>query len=475
MRKLRIFAQTIFMETETFNGKSVYTLTQVGQSIQSMIERTYKYPYYIKAEMVKLNLYARTGHCYPELVEKDGPRVKAQMRAVIWANQYQSINDRFIRITGEPLRDGITILCLATIEFSPQYGLALYIQDIEPSFTMGEMARIRIQTIERLKKECVFTANRSLSMPLLPQRIAVISIETSKGYSDFMITLRADSHHYYFKTKLFPSLLQGEKAVKTMCEQLDRIEKRKDEFDCVAIIRGGGGDVGLSCYDQYELAHRVATFPLPILSGVGHSTNETVTEMVSFANKITPTEVAYFILSQFQDFDRKITDCQQLLQQSAVNLLKEARQRVSEQQQQLRLVTSELISRETQRLAKSQSVVQLYGTQMVADNRNRLSIVSNALQSSARDLLSSQRQQCGVMQEKCHLFAKQLLTGEQRELLHLEQQLRLLNPSNILKRGFSITLVNGKPLLRAGDVRPDDLLTTQLYDGSLTSKVMPKE
>lgn len=485
------------METETFNGKSVYTLTQVGQSIQSMIERTYKYPYYIKAEMVKLNLYARTGHCYPELVEKDGARVKAQMRAVIWANQYQAINDRFIRMTGEPLRDGISILCLATIEFSPQYGLALYIQDIEPSFTMGEMARIRIQTIERLKKEQVFAANRALAMPLLPQRIAVISIETSKGYSDFMITLRSDTHHYFFKTELFPSLLQGEKAVRTMCEQLDKIEKRKDEFDCVAIIRGGGGDVGLSCYDQYELAHRVATFPLPILSGVGHSTNETVTEMVSFANKITPTEVAYFILSQFQDFDRKVADCQQYLYQSAANMLKDARQRIAQQQQQLRLVTGDLISRETRRLAKAQSSVQysatqivadnrsrlakaqsamqFYGTQMVADNRSRLSMLSTSLQSSARDLLSSQRQQCAVLQDKSQFYAKQLLTNEHRELQHLEQQLRLLNPSNILKRGFSITLVNGKPLLHASDVNPGDEVATKLYDGTFTSKVLPKQ
>ena len=318
------------MEQETFNGKSVYTLTQVGQSIQSMIERTYKYPYYIKAEMVKLNLYARTGHCYPELVEKDGQRVKAQMRAVIWADQYDRINQRFIQITGEPMKDGITILCLATIQYSPQYGLALHIQDIEPTFTLGEMARIRLETIARLKKEGVFDANKRTKMPLLPKRVAVISIETSKGYSDFTITLNGNAAGYRFETTLFPSLLQGEKAIGTMLEQLDRIEQRKDDFDCVAIIRGGGGDVGLGCYDNYELARRVATFPLPILSGIGHSTNETITESVSYANKITPTEVAYFLIGKFTDFENKVVEYQNFITTQTLAILQEAKERTAQ-------------------------------------------------------------------------------------------------------------------------------------------------
>lgn len=393
------------MEHETFNGKTVYTLTQVGQSIQSMIERTYKYPYYIKAEMVKLNMYARTGHCYPELVEKDGAKVKAQMRAVIWSTQFAAINERFQKITGEPLHDGISILCLATIEFSPQYGLALYIQDIEPTFTLGEMARIRQQAIERLKKENVFTANKHLPLPLLPQRIAVISIETSKGYSDFMITLNENKHSYHFDTELFPSLLQGEKAIVTMLEQLDFIEKRKDDFDCVAIIRGGGGDVGLSCYDHYELAHRVATFPLPVLSGIGHSTNETVTEMVSFANKITPTEVAYFLIGQFEQFENKIIEYQQIIKDFA----------------------STAVDRE----------------------RQNLDLIQNRLQ----------------------LLSKQRFERENAELRFMEEKLRLLDPVNILRRGFSITRLQGIPVTDSTKLSSGDEVETTLYQGVVTSTV----
>ena len=348
----------------SFNDKPVYTLTQVGQSIQSMIERTYKHPYYIQAEMIKLNRYPRSGHCFPELVEKEENRVKAQMRAVIWRNDFERINENFVRMTGEPLKDGITILCLATIQYSPQYGMALFIQNIEPAFTLGEMARNRLQTIARLKQEGVFEANKLLEMPLVPQRVAVISIETSKGYSDFMVTLQGNKQGYRFDTELFPSLLQGDKAVDTMLQQLDLIEKRKGEFDCVAIIRGGGGDVGLSCYDQYALAHRVATFPLPVLSGIGHSTNETITEMVSFANKITPTEVAYSLISRFAEFEQRLDDLGTALVQSVRWMLERENASLAQCEADFRLSFHRRLAAEQFALDKARSDIYIYSKQL---------------------------------------------------------------------------------------------------------------
>ena len=459
------------MEQETFNGKSVYTLTQVGQSIQSMIERTYKYPYYIKAEMVKLNLYARTGHCYPELVEKDGQRVKAQMRAVIWADQYARINQRFIQITGEPMKDGITILCLATIQYSPQYGLALHIQDIEPTFTLGEMARIRLETIARLKKEGVFDANKRTKMPLLPKRVAVISIETSKGYSDFTITLNGNAAGYWFETTLFPSLLQGEKAIGTMLEQLDRIEQRKDDFDCVAIIRGGGGDVGLGCYDNYELARRVATFPLPILSGIGHSTNETITESVSYANKITPTEVAYFLIGRFTNFDNKVIEYQNFITNQTLTILQEAKERTAQYESRLQIVGSRMLSRETSRLHELQNLLQLSGRKLLDTHRQLLNDAAIIVRDFARDTVGSGQSQLELLQSKMRLYAKQHLENRRTELSHYSEKLELLAPANILRRGFSITRHNGKAVSNATDLRPGDTVETTFMEGTRTMKV----
>lgn len=313
---------SIAEQRELFNDRPVYTLSDISKSLQSIISKTYNQPYYIKAEIIKLNYYPRTGHCYPELAEKEDEKIKAQMRAIIWSSQYKTINERFKKITGDIIKEGITILCLASIEYSPQYGLALHIQDIEPTFTLGEMAKSKIAVIERLKKEGIFNANKKMQLPLIPKRVAIISIETSKGFSDFMITLRQNNWNYKFDCQLFPAILQGEKAITTITEQLAVIRSRITEFDCVVIIRGGGGDVGLSCYDHYQLAREVAIFPIPVLSGIGHSTNETVTEMVAYANKITPTEVAYFLIQKFHDFSILIEDFQNFILKTASDRIK---------------------------------------------------------------------------------------------------------------------------------------------------------
>lgn len=300
------------METkrETFHDHPVYSLSEIALSLHKVVERTYPQPYFIKAEILKLNFYPHSGHCYPELVEKEGNAIKAEMRAIIWAANYQRINDRFVQITGNPLKENISILCLARIEFSPKHGLALHIEDIEPTYTLGEMVKNRNAVIERLKKEGVFTRNKNLQMPLLPKRIAVISVETSKGYSDFITTLNGNRYGYRFVTELFPSILQGDKAIAGITGRLAEIEMRQQEFDCVVIVRGGGGDVGLSCYDEYEMAHRVATFPLPVLTGIGHSTNLSVTDMVAHTYNITPTDVAFALIGYFQTFGEKVQECQ---------------------------------------------------------------------------------------------------------------------------------------------------------------------
>jgi exodeoxyribonuclease VII large subunit len=414
-------------QEEYFNDRRVYTLSQVGKSLETVIAKNYKGAYYIKAEIIKLNYYPRNGHCYPELVEKEGDSIKAQMRAVIWSSNLEPINERFRAITGEPLKEGITILCLATIEYSGKYGLALHIQDIEPTYTLGELAKNKVQTINRLKKEGLFDANKELQMPLLPKRIAVISIETSKGYSDFTITLNQNEYGYKFSLVLFPSLLQGDKAVHTMKNQLDEIEKQKDKFDCVVIIRGGGGDVGLSCYDNYELARRVAEFPLPIVSGIGHSTNVTVVEMVSHETKITPTEVAYYFIQRFRNFDERLQQWQQALAQYARNLLK--------------------------------------------DERMRLLQVESRRQQLAQMVLVNKRRDVENLQQLLPLLSRQLLNREKEKVARMENSVALLHPRNILKRGFSVTLLNGKPVTKATELKAGDELVTQLHEGEIKSRV----
>ncbi len=436
-------------QRETFNNHPVYSLSEITGSIKAVINKTYTRAYYVKAEIIRLNKYPHSGHCYPELVEKEGDRIVTQMRAVIWKTQMDEINEKFLKITGEPLKDNISILCLATIEFSPQYGLALYIQDIEPSYTLGELMKNKMAVIARLKKEGVFEANKQLVLPLLPKRIAVISVETSKGYSDFMVTLQENSWDYCFECELFPSILQGDKAISTITAQLEAIEKRQQEFDCVVIIRGGGGDVGLSCYDDYSLSRKVATFPLPVISGIGHSTNESVTDMVSYANKITPTEVAYFLIQQFHNFAIQV---------------EEARDKI------VRYVEN-LFTREQRQLEQIEHTYRLVATRRLTQERNRIEQLEQTCKLSAIHLISQEKSVMENLFKMIQLSSKQLITIKNKELENLEEKIRLLHPHNVLKRGYSITRLNGKALTKPIDAKEGDVLVTELSEGEVVSVV----
>ena len=269
---------------EVINDRQIFSLLEVTRSIQKTIAERYKSSYWIKAELNKLNYYRQSGHCYPELVEKQNGKIVAQIRSNLWKDDYLKIDNNFKRVLNETLKDGIKILFLASISFHPEYGLNLRIIDIDPSFTLGDLEKEKQETIKKLKDEDLFNKNKLLILPTLPQRIAIISVETSKGYADFLQVFEQanKSWRYKFFHMLFPSLLQGDNAVPSIIKQLNRIKKVINHFDVVAIVRGGGGDIGLSCYNNYNLAKEVALFPIPVITGIGHATNETVTEMISF-------------------------------------------------------------------------------------------------------------------------------------------------------------------------------------------------
>lgn len=417
------------METprETFQDHPIYSLSEITMSLHRVVERTYPQPYYIKAEILKLNYYPHSGHCYPELVEKEGNSIKAEMRAVIWSANYQRINQRFLDITGNPLKENISILCLASIEFSPKHGLALHIQDVEPNYTLGEMMKNRKAVIERLQKEGVFMQNKNLKMPVLPKRIAVISVETSKGFSDFISTLNNNRYGYCFQTELFTSILQGDKAIVGITTRLDEIEKRQQDFDCVVIVRGGGGDVGLSCYDDYRMAHRVATFPLPVLTGIGHSTNLSVTDMVAHIYNITPTDVAFQLIGAFQKFDEKVNQLSQDLALKSKGVL---------MQHQARLINFQDALTRTAKYRLERSAAEVTN---IADNLGNM--------------------------------AAHLMQRQQDVLSTLEDKVKLLHPDHILKRGFSITRLNGKAVVDASTMKSGDELVTQVYQGEVKSVV----
>jgi exodeoxyribonuclease VII large subunit len=434
---------------ETFHDRPIYALSEITKSLECVVAKNYNHAYYIKAEVLKLNYYPHSGHCYPELVEKENGKIKAQLRGIIWSAQFRSINERFIAITGEPLKEDITILCLASVEFSGQYGLSLQIQDIEPLFTLGEMARNKLEVIEKLKKEQKFLLNKQKQLPLIPQNIAIISVETSKGYSDFMVMLQQNSWNYRFQTTLFPSILQGEKALVSVPYQLTQIAKRQHEFDCVVIVRGGGGDVGMSCYDDYALAVAVATFPLPIITGIGHSTNETVTDRVAFANKITPTEVAYFLIQQFHNFSEQVDDCKDKILKCVKNRLQE----------------------ETLNFSKIYRHLTINVGKYNHSKEKELQTLGQQYHNTVVQYLQKWNTEIHICKQSIHNSALQYLLKQQNALHHAQTKMELLHPENILKRGYSITMKNGKAVRSADEVVEGEIITTKFFKGEIESEV----
>lgn len=306
---------------EKNNDKTIFSLLEVTQSIEKTINQRYSQSYWIKAEMNKLNYYKHSGHCYPELVEKKDGKVIAQLKAILWKNDYQRINQSFVNLLNEPLKNGIKILFLGKISFDSMYGLSLTIQDIDVNYTLGDLEREKQETIQQLIQENLFNQNKTLPFPLLPKRLAVISVETSNGYADFLKVIEKNPWQYQIFLYLFPSLLQGDRAIKSIITQLKKIEKVKSHFDVVAIIRGGGGDIGLSCYNNYELCKTIASFPLPVITGIGHSTNKTVAEMVAYEDAITPTKLGEYLIQKFHNFSIPIQQAQEHIVQITQQLL----------------------------------------------------------------------------------------------------------------------------------------------------------
>ncbi len=451
--------------------RRIYTLAELGKSLRSVIERNYTSAYWIKAEIAKLNYYPRSGHCYPELVDKSGETLQAQMRATIWAADFQRINRKFQKITSNELKEGMFILFRASISFHPVYGLSLQIRDIEPSFTLGEMAMIKSQNIEGLKKEGVFGQNKTLSIPLLPKRVAVISVETSKGYSDFLNIIEAQSQNYAVWHYLFPSLLQGDKAAENILSQLRIIKKARERFDMVAIIRGGGGDIGLSCYDDYNLSREIATFPLPVITGIGHSTNETIAEMVAWANKITPTDVGYFIVEKFHDFAQRIQQASQSLSNQTMRLLQLHKQNLGLQQEKLQYNTPAML----QRAQKQQDLLlnTLLQNTVKLTNLHNEKIDHTAYRLSVTPGLKITENRCSIDQYQKMLQSntRSFYTSQRASLASLDEKLRLLDPENILKRGYSITRNEGKSITDASRLTAGTIIQTTLYSGTVESKV----
>jgi exodeoxyribonuclease VII large subunit len=439
--------------SEKLNDKTVFSLSEVTKSIQKTIADRYTTAFWVKAEMNKLNFYKQSGHSFPELVEKQDGKIIAQINATIWKDDFVQINNAFLNVLKEPLKDGIKILFIARVSYEPAYGLSLRILDIDPAFTLGDLEKEKQETIKKLLDEGIFNKNKLLPLTLLPQRIAIISVETSKGYVDFLKVIEDNSWGYKFFHVLFPSLLQGERAVEAMIGQLERIKKVIDHFDVVAIVRGGGADIGLSCYNNYYLAREIALFPIPVITGIGHATNETVSELISFSNAITPTKLAEYLLQKFHNFSVPLQKAEEKIIDKSQRLITEQKTRLQSEVKLFRSVAENL-------LLKNRHEIKNYIQSLFQQAHFKFRNEKEYLKSFSVGF-----------KDKTAVFFK----NKSIELNGIELNIHNMDPVNVLKRGYSITFLNGKSVKNLKGIKKGDEINTRVFEGIIKSQVVSTE
>lgn len=406
--------------------------------------------YWVQAELsdVRTNY---SGHCYLEFVQKDprGNALVAKARGMIWSNIYVMLKPYFERETGQTFTSGIKVLVKVTVDFHELYGYSLTVVDIDPAYTLGDMARRRKEIIRRLEEEGVLTLNKELEMPLLPQRVAVISSATAAGYSDFCNQLLNNSDGLVFYPHLFAAVMQGDKVEASVIAALNAIYKEVDRWDVVVIIRGGGATSDLSGFDTYDLAANCAQFPLPIITGIGHERDDTVIDMVSHTRVKTPTAAAEFLINRMRetasDLERYISYFHQTIPE-----------RIAHNKERLEQWVARIPSRVQMRLQHERF------------RQERMAVRMNTAWQT-RFLREEYRLR---LEQRLATAIEARLQHERHRLQLAQSQVEAASPELLLKRGYSLTLKDGKAVTDASALHPGDVLTTRVAKGEFKSKVL---
>lgn len=478
-----------------FNVQTGYqTLSQYLIEIREILQDLAEYRW-IVAEIARVDP-DKNGHYWFELVEKSNGEIVAQCGAVVWRSNIDTIQNFFIK-TGISLQRGIKILFYGKAIFHEKYGFKISIIQIDPSYTLGEMELRKKEILERLKKEGLIEKNKMYEIPLIIQRIAVISSESAAGYEDFLKILKENKYGFKFHLRLYDTFVQGQEAVLSIVNSLKQCAAEYSSYDVVVIIRGGGSVVDLQCFEEYEIAKTIALMPLPVFTGIGHTRDKTVADHVAHSSFKTPSEVAKFILERAMDFESKIDNLMRSIAKKAEFLMNLEISRTNNASRNLKISVRGLMQRLNSQVNLSLSNISKIVFTRLNSERERLFRVRNLLHRNTNVSLKRETTRVSSIQNKSTLKLTQFLTtskfnleklinslGEKSkvllnlkkiELKQAEDKLRLLSPENILKRGYSITYLNGKVLKNALDARLNDQIQIHLYKGKLLGKVLDRE
>lgn len=429
--------------------KERYSLLELNSMVSQTIERGMGGEYWVEAEVAELR--ENRGHCYMQIVQKEeGTNTAvAQARAICWRGSWTLLSAHFQRVVGQPLCVGMKVLFQVYANFHESFGFSWIVSDINPEYSLGDLARRRQEILRQLKAEGVIDMQKQLRLPLFAQRVAVVSSATAAGYGDFCNQLLHNSRHFHFSVELFTATMQGEQVERSVISALDDIYNRVADFDVVVIIRGGGATADMSGFDTLPLAESVANFPLPIITGIGHERDECVLDVVAHQRVKTPTAAAAFLIDHLTEVDERIDNARSTIAR-AVN---------------------QSVQLEKSRLARMQTLIPQLVLNYTLAVQRRLDRRLQSMRSSAERQLAAADHHLGMLWQRMVQASQMTLARNRHALELLDQRTRSLDPKLLLSRGYSLTLCDGRIVRSAKSLHAGDKLTTTFADGSVDSTV----
>lgn len=429
--------------------ETALTLYELNNLVSEVISSVMPDEYWVEAEISELRVVR--GNCYMELVQKaeDTRTPVARASAKCWRTYWILVQSLFERVTGRQLCPGMKVMMRVHADFHEAYGFSWIVTDINPEYTLGDIARRRREIIARLKEEGVFDLQKELIIPLFAQRVAVISSDNAAGYDDFCNQLQNNEKGLAFSVKLYPAVMQGESTEDSVIEALDRIYKDEDKFDVVVIIRGGGATSDLSGFDTLSLAENVANFPLPIIVGIGHNRDESVLDLVANMSVKTPTAAAAFLIDRLAAVAARVDA-------AATSLSKYVTNRIEQEKSRIKYLSTVLPS--------------LYAAVKSRENM-RISRMSDSLYVAVRQIVASEKARLDLMPQRLSGAWRQAVTGESHRLQMLEQRVAASDPKRMLARGYTLTLHDGRAVTDLSSLKKGDMLTTLFAGGEVMSEV----
>ena len=407
------------------NTERHITLFELNRLVREAIEDALPMEYWVEAELSECR--ESRGHCYMELIQKDEQTATpiAKASAKCWANKWLTIRPYFERTTGQQLHAGMKVLLQVYPQFHEAYGFSWIVTDIDPTYTLGDMARKRQEIIQKLKAEGVFYLQKELQLPVFCQRIAVISSQTAAGYGDFCNQLADNPYGFKFETQLFPAIMQGEGVEQSIISALEQIYDMP--FDCVVIIRGGGATSDMSGFDTLALAENVANFPTPIITGIGHERDESILDMISHTRVKTPTAAAALLIDHLKGVLETIEG--------------------------------------------AQSMITHYVQQKLSIANSQLSIISEAIPRLFSIVKTRQEAKIDALYTRLPMLIERRFSSESHRLQLMDEKLKALDPTLLLARGYSITMHNGRAVKDASQLPPGAEIETRLAKGTIHSVI----